>query len=196
MLSSLAGFRQRHHSVTHLELSRKLSCSKSNIQRLSALGMPTASEAEARAWIEQRSKDNPQAQAAQTLAEQRREKIRLECALLALRLQREQENTELLPTKECLDAIKTFCRLSLIALKQRIDASAERVAACQTPQAVHRELSELTSESWITASIGMALQIKNDRISRMTHEMIVSEFVKITPAMIEGWRVDSTPKAI
>ena len=182
--------------MTHLELSRKLNCSKSNVQRLCALGMPTTSEAEARQWVEQRSKENPQAVAASTLAEQRREKIRLECALLSLRLQREQENTELLPTKECLDAIRTFCRLSLISLKQRIDASAERVAACQTPQAVHRELSELTSESWITASIGMSLQVKNDRISRMVHEMIQGEFVKITPAMIEAWSVDSTPKAI
>ena len=163
---------------------------------MTALGMPTSTEAAARAWIEQRSRENPQAVAASTLAEQRREKIRLECALLSLRLQREQENTELLPTKECLDAIRTFCRLSLIALKQRIDSSAERVAACQTPQAVHRELAELISESWITSSIGMALQIKNDRISRMAHEMIVSEFVKITPAMIEAWSVDSTPKAI
>jgi len=180
--------------MTHLELSRKLSCSKSNIQRLSALGMPTDSELAARQWIEQRSRENPQAVAASTLAEQRREKIRLECALLSLRLQREQENSELLPTKECLDAIRAFCRLSLIALKQRIDASAERVAACQTPQDVHRELSELITESWITSSVGMALQVKNDRITRMAHEMIQGEFVRITPGMIESWSVDTTPQ--
>lgn len=92
--------------------------------------MPCSSEQAARQWIEARSRENPQAVAASSLAEQRREKIRLECALLSLRLQREQENNELLPTKECLDAIRTFCRLSLITLKQRIDASAERVAAC------------------------------------------------------------------
>ncbi len=156
--------------------------------------MPTTSEAEARQWIEARSRENPQAVAASTLAEQRREKIRLECALLSLRLQREQEDTELLPTAECLAAIRTFCRLALISLKTRIDASAERVAACQTPQAVHRELAELITESWITSSIGMTLQVKNDRITRMTHEMIVSEFVKITPAMIEAWAVDTTPE--
>jgi hypothetical protein len=173
--------------MTHLELSRKLNCSKSNVQRLSAIGMPTDSELAARAWIEQRSKENPQAVAAQTLAEQRKEKIRLECALLSLRLQREQENTELLPTKECLDAIRAFCRLSLIAFKQRIDASAERLAACTTPNEVHRQLAELITESWITSSIGMSLQVKNDRITRMAHEMIVSEFVKITPAMIQSW---------
>jgi len=163
---------------------------------MASLGMPTSTEAEARAWIEQRSRENPQAAAASTLAEQRREKIRLECALLSLRLQREQENTELLPTTECLAAIRAFCRLALISIKQRIDSSAERVAACQTPQAVHKELSELITESWITSSIGMALQVKNDRITRMAHEMIVSEFTKITPAVIEGWRVDTTPKAI
>ena len=158
--------------------------------------MPTDSEQAARQWIEQRSRENPQAVAASTLAEQRREKLRLECALLSLRLQREQENTELLPTKECLDAIRTFCRLSLISLKQRIDSSAERVAACQTPQAVHKELAELITESWITSSIGMGLQVRNDRITRMAHEMIQGEFVKVTPAVIEGWRVDSTPKTI
>jgi hypothetical protein len=173
--------------MTHLELSKKLSCSKSNVQRLCALGMPTTSEAEARAWIEQRSRENPQAAAASTLAEQRREKIRLECALLSLRLQREQDDTELLPTKECLDAIRAFCRLALISLKQRIDASAERLAACTTPNEVHRQLAELITESWITSSIGMSLQVKNDRITRMAHEMIVSEFVKITPAMIQSW---------
>ena len=156
---------------------------------MAALGMPSDSEQAARQWIEQRSRENPQAQAAQTLAEQRKEKLRLECALLALRLQREQENTELLPTKECLDAIRTFCRLALISLKQRIDSSAERVAACTTPNQVHRQLEELISESWITSAIGMAIQIKNDRISRMMNEMIVSEFVKITPAMIQSWEV-------
>ena len=180
--------------MTHLELSKKLSCSKSNVQRLSALGMPTDSESAARAWIAARSRENPQAVAAQTLAEQRREKIRLECALLSLRLQREQDDSELLPTTESLAAIRTFCRLALISLKTRIDASAERVAACQTPQAVHRELSELISESWITSAIGMSLQIKNDRITRMSHEMIVSEFTKITPGIIESWRVDTTPQ--
>ena len=163
---------------------------------MASLGMPTDSEQAARAWIEQRSRENPQAVAASTLAEQRKEKIRLECALLALRLQREQENTELLPTKECLDAIRTFCRLALISLKTRIDSSAERVAACTTPQEVHRQLAELITESWITSSIGMSLQVKNDRITRMAHEMIVSEFVKVTPGIIESWRVDSTPKAI
>jgi hypothetical protein len=102
--------------------------------------MPADSEHAARQWIEARSRENPQAVAASTLAEQRKEKIRLECALLSLRLQREQENTELLASKEYLAAIRTFCRLSLISLKQRIDASAERVAACTTPNAVHTQL--------------------------------------------------------
>ena len=158
--------------------------------------MPCSSEQAARQWIEQRSKENPQAQAAQTLAEQRKEKIRLECALLSLRLQREQDNTELLPTAECLVAIRAFCRLALISLKQRIDSSAERVAACTTPNQVHRQLEELISESWITASIGMAIQVKNDRISRMMNEMIQGEFVKVTPAMIESWSVDSVTKSL
>jgi len=161
---------------------------------MASLGMPTDSEQAAREWIEQRSRENPQAQAAQTLAEQRKEKIRLECALLSLRLQREQENSELLPTTECLAAIRAFCRLALISLKQRIDASAERVAACQTPQAVHRELAELVTESWIGSSIGMSLQVKNDRITRMMNEMIQGEFTKITPAMIQAWSVDTTPQ--
>jgi hypothetical protein len=36
--------------------------------------------------------------------------------------------------------------------------------------------------------------VKNDRITRMTHEMIVSEFVKITPGMIESWELTALHK--
>ena len=149
--------------------------------------MPTDSESAARAWIEQRSKENPQAQAAQTLAEQRKEKIRLECALLALRLQREQDNCELLPATECLDAVRAFLRFCLINLKQKVDASAERVSACSTPQEVHKQLSELTSESWILSALSMAQQTKNVRLARLMREVITSEFVLIDAQMIESW---------
>jgi hypothetical protein len=55
--------------VTHLKLSRKLNYSKSNIERMASLGMPCSSEQAARQWIKARSKENPQAQAAQTLAD-------------------------------------------------------------------------------------------------------------------------------
>jgi len=37
----------------------------------------------------------------------------------------------------------------------------------------------------------MSLQVKNDRITRMAHEMIQGELVKITSAMIEGWSRDN-----
>ena len=179
--------------MTHLELSKKLNCSKSNIQRMASLGMPTDSEAAARQWIEARSRENPQAVAASTLAEQRREKIRLECALLALRLQREQDNCELLPASECLSAVRAFLRFSLINLKQKVDASAERVSACSTPQEVHKQLSELTSESWILSALSMAQQTKNVRLARMMREAISSEFVLIDAKAIESWigEVDS-----
>jgi hypothetical protein len=173
--------------VTHLELSKKLNTSKSNIQRMASLGMPTTSEAAARAWIEARSKDNPQAQAAQTLAEQRKEKIRLECALLSLRLQREQDYCELLPASECLDAVRAFLRFCLINLKQKVDASAERVAACSTPNEVHKQLSELTGESWILSALTMAQQTRNVRLARMMREVITSEFVLIDAQTIESW---------
>jgi hypothetical protein len=173
--------------VTHLELSRKLNTSKSNIQRMVTLGMPTSTEAAARAWIEARSKDNPQQQAAQTLAEQRKEKIRLECALLSLRLQREQDNCELLPASECLDAVRAFLRFCLINLKQKVDASAEQVAACSTPNEVHKQLAELTGESWILSALTMAQQTRNVRLSRMMREVITSEFVLIDAKLIESW---------
>ena len=149
--------------------------------------MPTDSEQAARAWIEQRSKENPQAVAASTLAEQRKEKIRLECALLALRLQREQDNCELLPASECLDAVRAFLRFSLISLKQKVDSSAERVSACSTPNEVHRQLSELTSESWILSALTMAQQTRNVRLARMMREVITSEFVLIDAKLIESW---------
>lgn len=149
--------------------------------------MPTTSEAEARQWIEARSRENPQAVAASTLAEQRREKIRLECALLSLRLQREQDCCELLPATECLDAVRAFLRFCLINLKQKVDASAERVSACSTPQEVHKQLAELSSESWILSALSMAQQTKNVRLARMMREVITSEFVLIDAQMIESW---------
>ena len=165
---------------------------------MASLGMPTDSEQAARSWIEQRSKENPQAQAAQTLAEQRKEKIRLECALLALRLQREQDNCELLPASECLDAVRAFLRFCLINLKQKVDASAERVSACSTPQEVHKQLSELTSESWIVSALWMAQQTKNVRLARLMREVITSEFVLIDAQMIESWvgPVDSATSSL
>ena len=165
---------------------------------MASLGMPTDSEQAARQWIEARSKDNPQAVAASTLAEQRREKIRLECALLSLRLQREQDNCELLPATECLDAVRAFLRFCLINLKQKVDASAERVSACSTPNEVHKQLSELTGESWIHSALTMAQQTRNVRLARMMREVITSEFVLIDAKLIESWigGVDSAPTSL
>ena len=149
--------------------------------------MPTDSEEEAREWIEQRSYENPQALAAHTLSEQRKEKIRLECALLSLRLQREQDNCELLPASECLAAITGFVRFCLINLKLRVDANAERIAACSTPNEVHKQLSEITTESWIHSALTMAQQTPNVRLTRMMREVISSEFVLIKPELIDSW---------
>lgn len=173
--------------MTHLELSKKLNCSKSNVQRMVSLGMPCSSEQAARQWIEARSKDIPQAQAASTLAEQRRQKLILECQLLAIKIEREAANTEFLPVAEVLAAVRSFMKFAHINLKLRSDACTENIAAEGNPQKVARMLKALTSEGWASGAAGMAAQCQNSRMTAAIADTIKTEFCGITDAMIGEW---------
>ena len=173
--------------MTHLELSKKLNTSKSNIQRMASLGMPCSSEQAARQWIEARSKDIPQAQAASTLTEQRRQKLILECQLLAIKIEREAANTEFLPVSEVLAAVRSFLKFAHINLKLRTDAATENIAAEGNPQKVARMLKALTSEGWASGAAGMAAQCQNSRMTAAIADVIKSEFCGITDEMIGEW---------
>jgi hypothetical protein len=173
--------------MTHLELSKKLNTSKSNIQRMASLGMPCSSEQAARQWIEARSKDIPQAQAASTLTEQRRQKLILECQLLAIKIEREAANTEFLPVSEVLQAVRVFMRFAHINLKLRTDAATENIAAEGNPQRVAKLLKALASEGWASGAAGMAAQCQNSRMSAAIADVIKTEFCGITDEMIAGW---------
>ncbi len=154
---------------------------------MASLGMPCSSEQAARQWIEARSKDIPQAQAASTLTEQRRQKLILECQLLAIKIEREAANTEFLPVSEVLQAVRVFMRFAHINLKLRTDAATENIAAEGNPQRVAKLLKALASEGWASGAAGMAAQCQNSRMSAAIADVIKTEFCGITDEMIAGW---------
>ena len=176
--------------MTHLELSKKLNTSKSNIQRMASLGMPCSSEQAARQWIEARSKDIPQAQAASTLTEQRRQKLILECQLLAIKIEREAANTEFLPVSEVLAAVRVFMRFAHLALRMRCDTLTERITAESSPVGVIKLLRTLTDEGWATGAAAMAAQAQSSRMAAAIAQTIQTEFVGVDDAQIEGWKTE------
>ena len=155
-----------------------------------SLGMPFSSEQAARQWIEARSKDNPQALAASTLAEQRRQKLILECQLLAIKIEREAANTEFLPVSEVLQAVRVFMRFAHLALRMRCDTFAERIAAESSPVGVIKLLRTLTDEGWATGAAAMAAQAQSSRMAAAIAQTIQTEFVGVDDAQIEKWKAE------
>ena len=87
--------------LTHAELAKPLCVSRSYVSRLSRLGMPCDSVQAAQAWIKKRSKEIGTDYSSQkSLTDARREKIRLECEILTLRLEREPDDVELVSVSE------------------------------------------------------------------------------------------------
>ena len=174
--------------LTHLEMSRELKCSKSNVQRLAGLGMPLSSAQDARDWIAQRAKDNPQAATMASLADQRREKLRLECALLSLRLQREQDGAEFLPAAAVTDCVRVFSRLAMIAMRYRAEEQAEALAATTTPNQAVKITRTLLLESWLTGICGMLGQLQLDgRLVASIKTLVREEFAGIDDDQVEEW---------
>ena len=117
----------------------------------------------------------------------RRQKLILECQLLSVRLEREQQNTEFLPVSEVLQAVRVFMRFAHINLKLRTDAATENIAAEGNPQRVAKLLKALASEGWASGAAGMAAQCQNSRMTAAIADVIKTEFCGITDEMIGEW---------
>ena len=168
-------------------MAEKLGVSRSYVSRLSKLGMPLHSPDSARSWIADRANETGVA-AATTLAEQRREKIRLECALLALRLERERTNAELLPAADCVATVKLGFRFALLALKARCEEFAEPLAAATTPHEAVRLLRRMACEGWLTGCVGTLAQAAPEpRLANAIRSMVQNEFVGVTDEILSGW---------
>ena len=163
--------------------------STSTAHKFTKLGCPLDDLEAAKGWVRDRAQQAPppNASASASLTEMRRQKLILECQLLSVRLEREQQNTEYLAVNEVLTAVRSFMKFAHINLKLRSDACTENIAAEGNPQKVARMLKALTSEGWASGAAGMAAQCQNSRMSAAIADTIRTEFCGITDAMIGEW---------
>jgi hypothetical protein len=138
--------------------------------------MPTDDIAAARAWIQARARQRVKESAASSLSDQRKRKLELECQLLALRVEREADNSEFLPVNEVLAAVSTFLRFSHITLRQRAEQQAENLAATQTPLEALRIVMEIVDSTWLKSVLEMARQVAPGRMSRAIAELASERF--------------------
>jgi transcriptional regulator with XRE-family HTH domain len=173
--------------LKHGAMAEKLGVSRSYVSRLHKLGMPLHSPEAARRWIQARANETG-VSAAATLVEQRREKIRLECALLSLRLEREQANAEMLPAAQCVATVKLALRFALLALKARCEEFAESLAATTRPQEAVPILRRMVSEGWLTGAVGMLAQgAPEPRLANAIVAMVRGEFAGVTDEQLSRW---------
>jgi hypothetical protein len=175
--------------MTIRTLAQGLGVSTSTAHKFSKLGCPLDDLEAAKGWVRARAQQAPPPNASATanLTEMRRQKLILECQLLSVRLEREQQNTEYLAVSEVLAAVRSFMKFAHINLKLRTDACTENIAAEGNPQKVAKLLKALTSEGWASGAAGMAAQCQNSRMSAAIANTIKTEFCGITDEMIGEW---------
>ena len=187
--------------MTFRQIASNLKVSVATAHKLHRLGMPTDSIEAAQEWVRERAKTKvTPASDTGTLAAKRGRKLDLECALLALRIERESLNTEFLEVGEVLQSVRRFLALSRLSLKLRADAAVERLAGESNPAKVSAILADVHGRAWLEATIGMHRQCRDDRMGAAIAATIRSEFCLLTEEKIEalgdelfgqGGRVDS-----
>ena len=140
--------------ITHADLANGIGVSRSYISRLSRLGMPTDSAQAAQAWIRKRSKEiGTDSGSQKSLTDARREKIRLECEILTLRLERERDSVELVP----VSGIEKFMRYFMSYMAVATTSQSEHIVneCVGKPEVeIYHQLRQLFSRSIFTAALG------------------------------------------
>lgn len=174
--------------MKHKDIAAELNCSRSYISRLVRRGLPTNSVEDARRWLEKQAATKPEPSDTATLTAARLEKLKMETALLALRLQREQDNCEMLPAAGSVATVKLALRFALLALKARAEEFAESVAATTRPQEAVALLRQFACEGWITGCLGpLAQAAPEPRLAASIAAMVKNEFAGVTDEMLAGW---------
>ena len=178
--------------MTIRTLAQGLGVSTSTAHKFTKLGCPLDDLEAAKGWVRDRAQSAPppNASATATLTEQRRQKLILECQLLAIKIEREAANTEFLPVSEVLQAVRVFMRFAHLALRMRCDTFAERIAAESSPVGVIKLLRTLADEGWGTGAAAMAAQAQSSRMAAAIAQTIQTEFVGIDDAQIEKWKAE------
>lgn len=142
----------------------------------------------ARRWLEKQAATKPEPSDTATLTAAKLEKLKMETALLALRLQREQENTELLPAAQCVATVQLALRFALLALKARSEEFAESLAATTRPQEAVGLLRQFAFEGWITGCLGpLAQAAPEPRLANAIAATVKNEFPLVTDEILAGW---------
>ena len=178
--------------MTIRTLAQGLGVSTSTAHKFSKLGCPMDSIEAAKNWVRDRAQQAPppNASSTATLTEQRRQKLILECQLLAIKIEREAANTEFLPVSEVLQAVRVFMRFAHLTLRMRCDTFAERIAAESSPVGVIKLLRTLADEGWGTGAAAMAAQAQSSRMAAAIAQTIQTEFVGVDDAQIEKWKAE------
>ena len=178
--------------MTIRSLAQGLGVSTSTAHKFSKIGCPLDDLEAAKGWVRDRAQQSPPPNASATanLTEMRRQKLILECQLLSVRLEREQQHTEFLPVAEVLQAVRVFMRFAHLALRMRCDTFAERIAAESSPVGVIKLLRTLADEGWATGAAAMAAQAQSSRMAAAIAQTIQTEFVGIDDAQIEKWKTE------
>jgi hypothetical protein len=150
--------------------------------------MPTTSAKAAQKWISEQAATKPVPADTTTLTAAKLEKLKLETALLAVRLQREQANVEFLPAAASVATVKLAFRFALIALKARAEEFAEPLAATTTPQQAIALLRRMVNEGWLSGTVGLLAQGSPEpRLSAMIAATVKSELIGATDEHLGAW---------
>ena len=143
---------------------------------------------EAKTWLKTRAAHSQSfGGSPTTLTEKRGRKLDLECALLAIRVEREASNAEFLPVPEVIEGVANFMRFAHLAMRMRCDLFADRLAACATPQEAVKALREFADESWAISAVAMAAQTQRTRMGRAIADLILERFSKVNDQTLQAW---------
>ena len=107
-------FKRKPDSLTRRALAEAIGVSHQYISKLVGFGMPVHSVQAAKDWIQRRSEETGKGEspdeAGRSLSDWRKEKTRLECEILALRLARENDTTDYVSIREIEKFIRPLSR--------------------------------------------------------------------------------------
>ena len=143
------------NTLTSNELGKALGVSGSYARRLIRLGMPGDSIQTARAWIKQKSKAKAADTATKGLTAAREEKVRLECEILTLRLERERDNVELISVAEVEKFLSFFISSMDVVFKARAESLTNELTG-KGEMETYIQLRQLFDQALFLAPLGYA----------------------------------------
>jgi hypothetical protein len=140
--------------TTHAKIAKALGVSRQYITKLTGLGMPVNNARSARAWIKRRSKEiGTDPDSKMTLTGWREEKLRLECQILTLRLEREADVSERVPVDEIGKFIRYFTAYMAVATTSMAESLTNEIAG-KSEIETYGALRQICNKALFLAALG------------------------------------------